>query len=202
MGEPYCRKSYSTRNCPKQSKCTRTCESHVDSSHWCTAFAVRIWHKALSWLMLSYCWHDKSHVIALSANYILFGKLGQFSTRRVPIIKCFPVQNELRRRVATTWHVRPAKTQTSLGGSESSLSAWRNLGTLATHWAHSEDPDQTGRMPRLIWVFAGRTVILLFLSCRGSNLDSDHVFEWFSLQVAILRLKLVQFSKSDFIQSN
>ena len=29
--------------------------------------------------------------------------------------------------------------------------------------------DQTGRMPRLIWVFAGRTVILLVLSCRGSN---------------------------------
>ena len=33
---------------------------------------------------------------------------------------------------------------------------WRNLGSLATHWAHSEDSDQTGRMPRLIWVFAGR----------------------------------------------
>ena len=28
--------------------------------------------------------------------------------------------------------------------------------------------DQTGRMPRLIWVFAGRTLILLVLSCRGS----------------------------------
>ena len=28
---------------------------------------------------------------------------------------------------------------------------------------------QTGRMPRLIWVFAGRTVTLLVLSCRGSN---------------------------------
>ena len=31
----------------------------------------------------------------------------------------------------------------------------------------SEDSDQTGRMPRLIWLFAGRTVILLVLS-RGS----------------------------------
>ena len=64
--------------------------------------------------------------------------------------------------------VRPAKTQISLGirpvWSESSLSAWRKLGSLATHWAHSEDSDQTGRMPRLIWVFAGRTVILLVLS--------------------------------------
>ena len=26
-----------------------------------------------------------------------------------------------------------------------------------THWAYSEDFDQTGWMPRLIWVFAGRT---------------------------------------------
>ena len=34
--------------------------------------------------------------------------------------------------------------------------------------ADSEDSDQTGRMPRLIWVFAGRTLILLILSCRGS----------------------------------
>ena len=66
--------------------------------------------------------------------------------------------------------VRPAKI--SLGirpvWSESSLSAWRKLGSLATHWAHSEDSDQTGWMPRLIWVFAGRTLILLVLSCRGS----------------------------------
>ena len=27
---------------------------------------------------------------------------------------------------------------------------------------------KTGQMPRLIWVFAGRTLILLVLSCRGS----------------------------------
>ena len=57
--------------------------------------------------------------------------------------------------------VRPAKTQLSLGirpiWSESSLSAWRNFGSLATHWAHIEDSDQTGRMPKLVWVFARRT---------------------------------------------
>ena len=35
--------------------------------------------------------------------------------------------------------------------------------------ANSEDSDQTGRMPRLIWVFAGRKAILLVLSCRGSD---------------------------------
>ena len=69
--------------------------------------------------------------------------------------------------------MRPAKTQISLGirpvWSESSPSAWRNLGSLTTRWAHSEDSDQTGRMPRLIWVFVGRTLILLVLSCRGSD---------------------------------
>ena len=40
--------------------------------------------------------------------------------------------------------------------------------SIATHWVHREDPDQTGRMPRLIWVFAGRIVILLVLSWGGS----------------------------------
>ena len=61
----------------------------------------------------------------------------------------------------TKWSVCPAKTQISLGicpvWSESSLSTWRKLWSLATHWAHSEDSDQTGRMPRLIWVFTGHT---------------------------------------------
>ena len=61
----------------------------------------------------------------------------------------------------TKWHVHLVKTKISLGShpvwSESSLSAWRKLGSLATHWAHSKDSYRTGRMPRLIWVFAGRT---------------------------------------------
>ena len=54
--------------------------------------------------------------------------------------------------------VCPAKTQISLCThpvwSESSLSAWRNLGSLATQWAHSEDWSDW-----LIWVFAGCTVV-------------------------------------------
>ena len=68
----------------------------------------------------------------------------------------------------TKWHVRPVKTQITLGirpvWSESLLSAWRKLGSLDTQWVHSADSDQTGQMPRLIWVFAGHTVILLVLS--------------------------------------
>ena len=54
--------------------------------------------------------------------------------------------------------VRPAKTQISMGicpvWSESSLCAqWVAKDTSFLH-ADSEDSDQTGRMPRLIWVFA------------------------------------------------
>ena len=71
----------------------------------------------------------------------------------------------------TKWHVCPAKTQISLGirpvWSEPSLSAWRKLWSLATHWVHSKDSDQTGQMPRLTRVFAGHTVILLVLSWGG-----------------------------------
>ena len=53
----------------------------------------------------------------------------------------------------------PVKTQVSLGiqpvWSESLLSTWRRFGSLATHEVHREDSDQTGQMPRLIWVFTG-----------------------------------------------
>ena len=49
------------------------------------------------------------------------------------------------------WNVRPGKTKISLGicpvWSQSLLSAWRNLRSIATHWAHCEDSDQTGGCP-------------------------------------------------------
>ena len=81
--------------------------------------------------------------------------------------------NEPQHDKTNKMSVCPAKTQISLGirpvWSEASLSAWSNLGPLATHGGHREDADQTGRMPRLIWVLAGCTVILLVLSCRGST---------------------------------
>ena len=79
---------------------------------------------------------------------------------------------------ATTWQNQqnecaPSKTQISLGirpvWSESSLCAqWVAKDPSFLH-ADSEESDQTGRMPRLIGVFAGRTTILLVLSCRSSN---------------------------------
>ena len=61
----------------------------------------------------------------------------------------------------TKWHVRPAKTQISMGirpvWSKSSLCAqWVGKDPSFLH-ADSEDSDQTGRLSRLIWVFAGPT---------------------------------------------
>ena len=78
--------------------------------------------------------------------------------------------------------VCPAKTQISLGirpvWSESSLCAqWVAKDPRLLH-ADSEDSDQTGRMPRLIWVFAGCTTTLLVLSCCGScgsNTEMSHL---------------------------
>ena len=67
--------------------------------------------------------------------------------------------------------VRPAKTQISLCIRpiyQSSLCAqWVAKDPSFLH-VDSEDSDQTGRMPRMIGVFSGRTVTLLVLSCRGS----------------------------------
>ena len=53
----------------------------------------------------------------------------------------------------TKWLLRLAKTRISQGIRQSSLSAWRNIGSSATHW----DSGGTGQMPRLIWGFAGHT---------------------------------------------
>ena len=98
----------------------------------------------------------------------------------------------------TKWHVRPAKTQISLGirpvSSESSLSTWRKLGSLATHWAHSEDSNQTGRMPRLIWVFAGSTLVLLVLSWGGSFVkfacNFSHICDTYSVRFGNMKTSL------------
>ena len=93
------------------------------------------------------------------------------------------------------WPVCPAKTQISLGihpvWSESSLSAWRKPGSLATHWMDSES-DQTGRIPSLIWVFAEHTVILLGLPWGSSVL----------LSFMVLNLSTTSFSSSTFFLNN
>ena len=79
--------------------------------------------------------------------------------------------------------VRTARTSVSLGirpvWSESLLSAWRKLGSLAIHWVHSEDSDQIWRMPRLIRVFDGSTLILFCFDMSWLILSRRNgVCEW------------------------
>ena len=65
-----------------------------------------------------------------------------------------------QRRLTSAW--------ASAQSDQSSLCAqWVAKGPSFLH-ADSEDSDQTGWMPRLIWVFAGRTTILLVLLWGGS----------------------------------
>ena len=56
---------------------------------------------------------------------------------------------------------------------QSSQPTWRKLGSLATHWAHCEDPDQTERMTRLILSLRWAHVIFLVLSGCGSYFWQD-----------------------------
>ena len=61
--------------------------------------------------------------------------------------------------------IRPVWSETSL------CAQWVAKDPRFLH-VDSEDSDQTGWMPRLIWVFAWSTLILLALSCRGSYAKS------------------------------
>ena len=76
----------------------------------------------------------------------------------------------LRMKTLAKWLVRPVKTQISLGihpvWSESSLCPQWVVKDPSFLHTDSKDSDQTGRMPRLIWVFAGRTWHL-FRFCRA-----------------------------------
>ena len=87
-----------------------------------------------------------------------------------------------QRRLRSAWE--------STQSDQSSLSTWRKLGSLATYWAHNEDSDQTGQMPRLIWrliwVFAGHT-------CYKAGCGSDCVSSW-SLLIFLLWWYWVIFS--------
>ena len=98
----------------------------------------------------------------------------------------------------TKFPVHPAKTYPPVL-IKSLLLAWRNLVSLATQWAHSEDSDQIGRMPRLIWVFAGckthfaRPVARSYVRppgvrmVTGSSLTSDNILSWCLVMKKFLR---------------
>ena len=79
----------------------------------------------------------------------------------------------------TKWPVRPAKTVRPVWSEYSLCTKWVAKGSRFLH-ADSEDSDQTGQIPRLIWVFAGHTghfvgfvmrwLIFVILYPRGSTL--------------------------------
>ena len=83
----------------------------------------------------------------------------------------------------TTWFVRPVRTQISLGirpvWSESLLCALLVAKDPNFLHADSQNSDQTGWMPRLIWVFAGHT---------------DHFVGFVVLQLILLFYVLVMIS--------
>ena len=56
----------------------------------------------------------------------------------------------------TKWPVHPVKTQTAMSN-KSLLPTWKRFSFKATHNVHSEDSDQNGWMPGLIWAIAGHT---------------------------------------------
>ena len=89
-------------------------------------------------------------------------------------------------RNRTFWHVLPTKAQIGLRvvWSESTLSAWRNIGSLTFQNAHSEDSDQTARMRRLIGIFAGRTC--------PKNTQADWNLRWAHMFELFLTLRLIK----------
>ena len=114
---------------------------------------IPIWVLSL-WCQAHGLWHDGIQ----SCRFHSTNKFSSFIIR-TPIGEQFP--HELRHDKTNKVTVRPAKPQISLGirpvWSESSLCAqWVAKDPSFLH-ADSEDSDQTGRTPRLIWVFAGRT---------------------------------------------
>ena len=115
----------------------------------------------------------------LSVGWVSLG-MRPFSTKS----KC--KQFEPRHDKTNKMSVHPAKTQISLGihpvWPESSLCAQLVAKDPSFLHANSIDSDQTGRMPRLIWIFAGHTAILLVLSCRGSSVFVVNIWKlWICL---------------------
>ena len=117
-------------------------------------------------------------------------RVSHLTQHNCPIVKLLNVNKSCLMTKPTKRQVRPAKTQISLGirpvWSESSLSTWRKLRSLATHWTHSEDSDQTGRMPRLIRVFSGLTYFVGFVMSQLIHLCQHHLLDSMSAWPASL----------------
>ena len=106
-------------------------------------------------------------VIALGVFSILtslVGGIGAILKVRVMLIIVSIERWEISRSTVkpTAWYVWSAKTQIGMSmrparsGSKTLCCPYEETGSLAIKNAYSEDSDQSGWMPMLIWVFAGR----------------------------------------------
>ena len=93
--------------------------------------------------------------------------------------KCVCAQRSLR----SAWPSAQSDQPDAQADQSSLCAQWVDKDPMCLH-ADSEDSDQTGRMPRLIRVFAGRTLILLVLSCRGSNKTYTDAFSSYCLRTS------------------
>ena len=104
-------------------------------------------------------------MISSSLKYRFFLSLCHFSNSHTSVCKMSRLMTK-----PTKWPVCLAKTQVSLDirpvWPESSLCAqWIQAFFIRT----AKTPEQTGRMPRLIWVFAGRTCHFVGFFTRRLN---------------------------------
>ena len=103
----------------------------------------------------------------------------------------------------TKWHVRRAKTQINMGirpvWSEPSLSAWRKLWTLATHWAHSRDSDQTGCPGWSESSLAAQSFCWFYHGLAHISSVSLFDFCWSSVSVLVLLLSTCLVSSQHWI---
>ena len=87
----------------------------------------------------------------------------------------------------TKWNVRPAKTQISLG----IRAQWVAKDPRFLH-KDSEDSDQTGQMPRMIWVSSERTCYFLGLSRGGSTI----LYTSTTMQICITKTSLFKYTEN------
>ena len=110
-------------------------------SPYCTVLWIKFWF----WPILADTKSVETYQISFSLFLYTFKRFLIFFIRtEVNQTVSWEMMPDLSRLVLkpTKWHVCPAKTQISLGirpvWSESLLSAWRKLGSLATHCVHTQ----------------------------------------------------------------
>ena len=133
---------------------------------------------------------DCLHIFTLSSTILSFlFSLISLRDRSLTWLQCCWLScktlNEPPHDKTNKMNLRPAKTQIwTSAPSDQSLRCphEESLGSLATNWTHSKDPDQTGRMPKLIRVFGGRTCHFADFVMRGLKSNIIKIFYSFSYQ--------------------